>query len=252
MPIRRFVIPTLLCLVGAASALAQDSSVCACTPPHQGGPPSEWARRSAGVFSIIQSRPAGQFSDNIGFGYGGNAAYAFSLDRRGILSLRADVGFIDYGNESKHVPLSPTIGGRIQVKVSTDNYIVPISIGPQLTWPTGSVRPYVNAGFGGQFFFTQSSIDNTNGSSSNFSTTNQHDQTHAWVAGGGVYIPIHSNRVNMMLDAGVQYFTGGRAQYLRPGSIVDLPNSQIQVNPLESDTHMVVVRLGVRVGAVRR
>ena len=72
------------------------------------------------------------------------------------------------------------------------------------------------------------------------------------MAGGGVYIPIHSNKVNVMLDAGVQYFAGGRAQYLRPGSITDLPNSQIQINPLESDTHMLVVRLGLRVGAVRR
>jgi hypothetical protein len=80
------------------------------------------------------------------------------------------------------------------------------------------------------------------------STTNQHDATKSWVAGGGVYVPLYSRRVNVMLDAGVQYFTGGHAQYLRPGSIVDLPNAQIQINPLESDTHMLVVRVGVRVG----
>jgi hypothetical protein len=208
--------------------------------------------RSAGEFTVMQSRPAGDFGNNVGLGYGANAAYLYQLDRAGILSLRADLGFIDYGNESKRVPLSPTIGGRIQVKVSTRNYIVPVSIGPQLTWPTGSIRPYVNAGFGGQFFVTQSSVDGSNDSYSGLSTTNQHDQTHAWVAGGGVYVPIAARRVNVMLDAGVQYFTGGRAQYLRPGSIGDLPDSQIQINALESKTEMLVVRLGVRVGAVRR
>lgn len=237
----------LLCLASAASAAAQDSTR-ARAPRHDEGPPSEWARRSAGVFSIIQSRPAGQFGDNVGLGYGGNAAYLFSLDRAGILSLRTDVGFIDYGSESKRVPLSSTIGGRIQVKVSTNNFIVPVSIGPQLTWPRGSVRPYVNAGFGGQFFFTESSVDGANDAYTDLSTTNQHDGTKSWVVGGGVYLPLYSRRVNVMLDAGVQYFTGGHARYLRPGSIVDLPDAQIQINPLESDTHMMVVRVGVRVG----
>ena len=245
----RVAASVLLGALTSAPLFAQDSTG---SNPRQGRGPSEFALRSAGEVTFIQSRPAGEFGNNIGLGYGVNAAYLYQLDRAGILSLRGDLGFLGYGHESKRVPLSSTIGGRIQVRVSTTNYIVPVSIGPQLTWPTGNIRPYVNAGFGGQFFFTQSSIDNTNGSSLDFSTTNQHDETQAWVAGGGVYIPIHSSKVNMMLDAGVQYFAGGRAQYLRPGSITDLPDSQIQINPLESDTHMVVVRLGLRVGAVRR
>ncbi len=239
----------LLCVLPSAPVFAQDSGG---SGSRGGRGPSEFVLRSAGDFTFIQSRPTGAFADNIGLGYGVNAAYLYQLDRDGILSLRADLGFLGYGHESKRVPLSSTVGGRIQVKVSTTNYIVPVSIGPQLTWPTGNVRPYVNGGFGGQFFYTQSSIDGNNGSTSNFSTTNQHDQTHAWVAGGGVYVPIHSRKVNVMLDAGVQYFADGRAQYLRPGSIIDLPDAQIQINPLESDTHMLVVRLGVRVGAVRR
>lgn len=242
----------LLCAVTAAPAFAQDSTGSGGPTSREHRRPSEFALRSAGEFTFVQGRPAGEFGTNIGLGYGANAAYLYQLDRAGILSLRADLGFVSYGHESKRVPLSPTVGGRIQVRVSTNNFIVPVSIGPQLTWPTGSIRPYVNAGFGGQFFVTQSSIDGTNGDYSGLSTTNQHDQTHAWVMGGGVYVPVASRRVNLMLDAGVQYFTGGRAQYLRPGSIVDLPDSQIQINPLESDTHMLVVRLGMRVGAVRR
>ena len=238
----------VLCAANALSLAAQDSAACvACRPNHVDGPPSEFALRSAGVFSIIQNRPAGQFGDNIGLGYGGNAAYLFSLDREGILALRADLGFIDYGSESKRFPL---LDGRVQVKVSTNNYIVPISIGPQLTWPSGSVRPYVNAGFGEQFFFTQSSIAGTD--DSGLSTTNQHDHTKSWIAGGGVYLPVYSRKVKVMLDAGVQYYAGGHAQYLRPGSITDLGNGQILVTPLESDTHMLVVRLGVRVGAQRQ
>src|SRR6185312_5091103 len=102
------------------------------------------------------------------------------------------------------------------------------------------VRPYVNGGVGGQFFFTQSHIDGTDGSSDIASTTNQHDATAAWVAGGGMLLPLHEGKTKVLLDIGAQYFKGGRARYLRPGSIQDLPNDQIVITPLESETHMLV------------
>src|SRR4051812_23046742 len=163
-------------LLGAAGPLvAQDSTGCACPLHHRA--PNAFERRSSGTFAVIQSRPQGQFGENVGLGYGGSAAYLFALDHRGIVSLRADAGFLQYGNESKRVPLSPTIGGRIEVKLSTSNYIVPVMFGPQVTWPKGPVRPYVNGGVGGQFFFTQSHVDGDDGQFSFANTTNQHDAT---------------------------------------------------------------------------
>lgn len=250
MRMSTFARAALFCAALTPPLLAQDSA--AHSPPAMPSRgPNLFERRSSGEFTFIQSRPTGAFSDNIGFGYGGNAAYLFRLDRQGFLSLRADAGFVGYGSESKRVPLSPTIGGRITVKVSTNNYIVPVSFGPQLTWPRGRVRPYVNAGLGGQFFFTQSSVDGSNTEGSDFSTTNQHDQTLSWVAGGGVYLPVATRKIDAELDLGVRYFATGHAQYLRPGSIQDLPNSQILITPLESDTHMMLVHLGVKLGVGR-
>jgi len=241
-----------LSLAAATTAVAQnspqDSTTCVCRTQREHHF-SEFARRSSGSFAITQSRPIGGLKDNIGLGYGGSGAYVFRLDRAGWLSLRADAALVDYGHESMRVPLSSTIGGRIQVKVITSNYIIPVSIGPQLMWPTGSIRPYVTAGVGGQFFFTDSRIAGTDGTSDGLSTTNQSDQTGTWVAGGGVYVPLTNKRgVNASLDLGVQYINGGHAQYLRPGSIEDLPNSQIRITPLESETRMTLVRLGVRIG----
>jgi opacity protein-like surface antigen len=237
----------LLIAVVAASALAQDSASCDCRPVRQ-HTPNEFELRSSGSFSFIQSRPAGAFRNNIGFGYGGNAAYMFRLDREGFLSLRADAGILGYGSEHFNTPLSSTIGGRIQVKVSTTNYIVPLSIGPQLAWPTGKFRPYVNAGVGAQAFFTESNVEGSDDSWEFANTTNQSDWTSSWVAGGGVYMPIYEGKTKVSIDLGVQYHNGGRAQYLKPGSIQDLPDAQIRVTPLESDTHMMLVRLGVRIG----
>jgi hypothetical protein len=251
MLVQRIACAAALSLTVATTAAAQNSTqdtTCVCRTQRHREPP-EFARRSSGSVAFIQSRPTGGLKDNIGLGYGVNGTYMFRLDRAGALSLRADVAFVDYGHESMRVPLSPTVGGRIQVKVVTSNYIVPLSVGPQLMWPTGHLRPYVTAGLGGQFFYTDSRIDGSDGNSDVLSTTNQSDGTGAWVAGGGLYIPVtNKSGVNASLDLGVQYINGGRARYLRPGSIEDLPNSQIRITPLESETHLTLIRLGVRIG----
>jgi len=52
----------------------------------------------------------------------------------------------------------------------------------------------------------------------------------------------------VQLDLGVQYFGGGRARYMATGSIKDLPGARITVAPLESETHLLTVRFGARIG----
>ena len=245
MSLTRFA-PAPLFAVGVAlsSAAAQDSTSCACTTV-QVSKPSEFALRSSGTINFIQSRPQGGLGQNIPRGYGVDGAYFFRLDQRGALSLRFGAGIVDYGHEAKHVPLSPTIG-RVQVKVKTTNYLSQFTIGPQFTWPRGLIRPYVNAGIGTQVFWTESNVqDFSDDDSSDLSTTNQSDWTSAWTFGTGVYVPISRG---VSLDAGVQFIQGGRAQYLKPGSIQDF-GSQIQITPLESaDTRVALVRLGIRIG----
>ena len=244
MFVSRFIGAALISVAAASPLLAQDSTCADCAIRQ----PSEFARRSSGSFSFIQARPQGGLADNIGFGYGLNAAYLLRVDHTGYLSLRADLGFTQYGSESFRVPLSSTIGGRIQVKVSTDNYIVPMSIGPQLQVPVGPVRPYINGGIGAQAFFTESHVDGSDDDYDFAHTTNQHDWTSSWVAGGGVFIPLYTKKMSVLLDLGVQYFGSGHARYLRPGSIEDLPNSQIRITSFESDTRLALVHLGVRIG----
>lgn len=236
----------------AAPAFAQDTTStpasCGCVVIHGHHTPNEFERRSSGEVTAIQSRPRGALGDNIGFGYGANGTFLFNLDRGGILALRADAGFLQYGRESKRVPLSETVGGRIQVDVHTDNDIVPLSLGLQITSPKGFIRPYANAGVGGQFFYTNSAIGGSSDSYDFASTTNQWDATSMWVAGGGVYIPVYQRGIKVMIDAGAQYVNGGTASYLKPGSIQDLPNAQIAITPMTSETHMLIVRLGVKIG----
>lgn len=209
---------------------------------------NQLALRSAVSISAIQSRPQGALGRNIDFGYGANAAYLFRVDKSGFLSLRADIGVVDYGNESKRTALSETVGDRIQVDVRTRNYIMPMSVGPQIMWPTGALRPYVNAGVGGQAFFTESNAESSSDHTSFASTTNQSDFTSLWTVGGGVYVPVVAGKTNVQLDIGLQYLNGGRARYLAPGGIVDLPGGHVAISPMESATHLVVLRLGARIG----
>jgi hypothetical protein len=233
----------LISLVLASSAAAQSPAV----PEQSSGNTSEWIRRSAVSVSVVQSRPQGAFGANVGIGYGADAFYLLRLDRAGVFSLRANVGAVIYGDESRQTPFSETVGGRVNVDVSTSNYLIPMSIGPQVAWPTGAVRPYANAGLGGLGFITESHVQGTGDVTPIASTTNHTSLVGAWVLGGGVYVPLSAGTRQVQLDLGVQYFNGGTTRYLAPGSIVDLPDASIAVTPLQSATHTAVMRIGVRV-----
>ena len=234
----------LVLAIATTTVGAQDSTAGA-SREHS---PSALARRSAATLTIVQSRPQGEFGRSVGLGYGADGAYLFRLDDAGLWSLRISAGVVSYGNESRRTPLSESIGGRVVVDVKTDNYIMPMSIGPQLTWPTGTVRPYVNAGVGGQAFLTESHIESSDDLVSFASTTNHSSFAPTWSAGGGIYVPVYYGKTSVQLDLGMQYVNGGRTRYLARGSITDLPGAQISITPLESATHLVLVRFGARVG----
>ena len=237
----------LLITAAAMTAHAQGTDSTSSPKERAANDSSELLRRSSVSLSVIQSRPQGAFGEHVGRGYGLDGTYLLRLDAAGIWSLRANVGAVSYGEESRRTALSESVGGRVNVDVKTSNYIVPVTIGPQVSWPTGPVRPHVNAGVGGVAFFTESRVQGTDNLTAVASTTNHSAFVGSWALGGGVYLPISVGTRQVQLDLGAQYVSGGRARYLAPGSIVDLPGAQISVTPLESTTHMTLIRLGVRV-----
>jgi len=176
----------LLAVLAASTLAAQDTT----THPASERPTSELTRRSSVSLDLIQSRPQGAFGRNVGLGYGIDGAYLFRLDDAGIWSIRVGAGIVSYGDESRRTALSESVGGRVDVKVRTTNYIVPMSVGPQLTWPRGLFRPYVNAGIGAQAFFTESRLEVGQYGSAIASTTNHSSFAASWTAGGGIYMPV--------------------------------------------------------------
>jgi hypothetical protein len=105
-----------------------------------------------------------------------------------------------------------------------------------------------DAGVGGQAFLAESHLEDANDRATFGSTTNHSSFATAWSVGGGVYLPIGLGTTNVQLDLGMQYLNDGEARYLAPGSIVDLPDARISVAPLERATHLVILRVGARIG----
>lgn len=238
--------------LGALLALPAAAGAQILQPPAS-QPASEVAipRHSFGL-DVTVGQPLGEFSTFINEGYGVGGHYLLRIDRRGILGLRVQGGFLTYGRENNRVCLSTTVGCRIVVDVSTTNNIISGGVGPQLQLPTGPVRPYVAATGGFSYFFTRSSVEGSNEDFDFASTTNQDDGTLAWTGMGGFLIPLRSGREPIMLDLGVRYNGNGRAEYLRRGSIRDLPDGNIEVTPIRSETNLVSYHIGVTVGVGAR
>jgi hypothetical protein len=203
--------------------------------------------RMAAGGSFDYGAPVGDFHNYVKQGFGLDGFFRWNSDRRGIFSLRLDAGFLQYGSETKRVPLSSTIGGRILVDLTTSNNIIWGGVGPQLTIPLPGMRPYVNASAGFSYFFTESSVEGSNDDEDLFSTNNHDDGTFAWGAGGGILIPFVTRRAEVALDLGVRYHANGQVRYLRKGGIEDLPDGTVRLHTIQSEANLVTYRVGVSV-----
>jgi hypothetical protein len=198
----------------------------------------------------VVSKPKGEFADYVDQGYGFNAGAMFRLDRGGMLGLRAEIGGLQYGRE--RLPVAFDFSGRLSADVVTTNTIGWLSAGPQLTLPTGAVRPYANVAWAVTNFRTTSSIEDRQ-TRENFATTeNASDFSSAVVFGGGLYIPIGGRTSTAMLTIGGKYYYGGEATYLPEGGIEDNPDGSVTLHPARTKTDFVIWQLGVSVGIPNR
>ncbi len=191
--------------------------------------------------------PQGDFRLNVERGFGGDGNIHYKLDRAGVFGIGAEAGFLTYGRETQRVPLSSTIGGRINVDLTTSNNIFWMGVGPQLTAPSGPIRPYVNGTAGFAVFWTQSSVSGRFDDEEFASTNNYDDATFAWTGGGGILIPVGTTKQGA-IDIGVRYHGNGNTRYLRKGDIIDLPNGNVQLNIKEGETPILMWRLGFKWG----
>lgn len=209
------------------------------------GPP----RGHVGI-SFLAGEPRGEFADFVSSAFGAGFSGRLALDPAGILSLRAELGFLIYGHESKRVCIGG-VGCRVEARLETSNNIFYGGIGPELALPLGWLRPYANASLGFGYFNTSSSLKSTWGGDEILSTENFGDGSFSWGAGGGLEIPLSRGRTPVALDLGVRYHRNGTMEYLRKGDIVDHPDGSITLLPIRSEADFLSYRLGVSIGIPR-
>ena len=206
------------------------------------GEPENFRFQAGGHLAL--AFPQGQFADFVNLGYGVGGWFAINLDRQGIIALKVDGTFLIYGHETTRRPLSPTVP-FVTVDVSTSNNIYALGFGPLITLGHGVIRPYLSATAGFSYFATESSVRGSNNTDSFAESTNFDDFTFAWTAGGGLRIQVSHGRSPVFIDMASEYHRNGRANYLREGSITDNGNGTITIRPIQSETNLLLVKLGV-------
>jgi hypothetical protein len=188
--------------------------------------------------------PQGEFSDFVDAGFGLGGWFAFNLDRRGMIAFKVDGNWLIYGSESRRRPLSPTVP-FVTVDVTTRNNIYTLGVGPVITLSNGAIKPYIAGTVGFSYFATESGVSGTSNGEDFAESTNFDDFTFAVVGGGGLRVRLKGGRTPVFLDLSSEYHRNGRASYLREGSIIDNGNGTISFTPIQSETNLMLVKLGV-------
>ena len=188
----------------------------------------------------LMSQPKGEFASNVGRGWGFVLNGMYRIDYKGYLTIRADVGGVQYGTERKDASFLG-ITGRVALDLETTNNIAWGAIGPQIMIPDGPFRPYANAAIAYTDFSTTSTLSDPFGQFQSISTQNAHDGSHAWIFGSGFQIPFGTSGA---FNVGGKYYYGGRATYLTKGDITDNPDGSITLHPRNSKTDMVLWQIG--------
>jgi hypothetical protein len=188
--------------------------------------------------------PQGEFGEFVDAGFGFGGWFAFNLDRQGMIAIQVDANWLIYGSETRRRPLSPTVP-FVTVDVTTRNNIYTMGVGPLITLSQGAIKPYLSGTLGFSYFATESGVSGTSNGEDFAESVNFDDFTFAVVAGGGLRVRVSSGRRPIFIDLGTEYHRNGQASYLREGSIVDNGDGTISFTPIQSETNLMLVKLGV-------
>ena len=194
--------------------------------------------------------PQGEFRDNVnrlGFGVSGEVLF-FNPSPGLPFGFGLDIGYLNYGSESRQEPFSTTIPDVI-VDVNRSNNLVNFHLLFHIAPPTGNVRPYLELLFGGAYLFTETSINST-GNEEVASNTNFDDFAWNYGVGGGLQINVYTpdnpegTFEALFLDLKVRYLYGTEAEYLKEGSVT-ISNGDVYYDVSKSKTDLLITQLGV-------
>lgn len=199
------------------------------------------ARWHFGVSAAI-GEPVGDFRRNVGLTAGANGHLRLRLDPNGIISLRLEGGYLNYGHESERICVASTPGCRVAVSVNTANGILSAGLGPEIAWPIGRLRAYGHALVGISRLTTFSTLGGGLLPDLVAADENFGDSGISWSTGAGVSLPIHAG---LAIDFGVSYQGHGRRNYITKGGVTDNPDGSLVFDVRRSTVSLFATRLGV-------
>ncbi|MFO7446173.1 MAG: hypothetical protein R6W90_07380 [Ignavibacteriaceae bacterium] len=194
--------------------------------------------------------PQGEFKENVdrtGWGFSGHFLFLPQTERSPF-SIGLNVGFINYGSESRNERFSITIPD-VTVDVDRSNNLVNFHVVMQFLFQTGMIKPYVEGLFGGSYLWTETSVKSRGYIDEVASSTNFDDFAWSYGGGGGFLILLSSNDdgdeiSSIYLDLKARYLAGSEAEYLKEGSVT-LENGYAILHPSKSKTDLLTIHAGV-------
>ena len=198
-----------------------------------------------GYFTI--ALPKGEFDEKVesnGYGFIGQALFSVTGSP---VSIGGSFGGVIYGRETREEPFSMTIPD-VTVDVETNNYILLGHAVLRIQPTAGPFRPYAEGVIGFHYLFTQTSIKSQEENVA--SDTNFDDGVLSYGGGGGIMFQVYdggsSKPVSVYIDAGVRYLKGGKARYLKEGSI-RREDGRVLYDVEESETDLLTIQIGATV-----
>ncbi len=197
--------------------------------------------------SFIPGFPQNEFKANVeSIGLGCSGYFVFRLNGSPF-SVGASIGLMVYGKESRKEIFGTGIP-EVIVDVTTRNYILMSHFLVRLQPNKGQIRPYVDALVGFNYLWTGTGVYDREriAGAVNFS-----DWTWSCGVGGGLMLIVYEKKRSskarpfaIFLDLGARYLKGGKAEYLKEGSIVR-ENQRVIYDVLESSTDLFTIRAGL-------
>ncbi len=197
----------------------------------------------------------GEFKDQLdnrpGIGMGGMAGYRFGQLP---VMFGIDLGFMNFGKETRDEPLSSTIPDlRVEVENSYNLFHGDLLF--RLMPAEMAIRPYIDGLFGLNYFFTETVLRERGGDEDIIRDTNFKDTSLSYGLGAGVQFRIYSydgsNDENgsslpytVHINLLSRYMVGREAEYLREGSIIR-ENGNVTYDVIQSTTDLLYFKLGL-------
>lgn len=200
---------------------------------------------------ILVAFPQNEFKRNTGAVGGGLSAHIAYTPEDSPLLLGFRALFVNYGSEER----SDVVLGQfspLDADITTTNNILIGHLFARLQPTIGRFRPFVEGFLGYNYLFTETTVRGRNTGESLASETNLDDGAFGYGGGGGFLFGLTGENLDdpsappdgLCLSASARYLFGGRAAYLKKGSIRQ-ENGGIVYYTNESTTDLLMIALGV-------